>query len=77
MEEINNTFKEEAKCIGLTVNSQKTKYYTTSPKTIGVFESLHSNAMEYLGIPISCNQSIVDNMVNKYIQEIYKEGNWI
>ena len=74
MEAAMKRFKKEASKIGLTMNPAKTEYYTTKSDASNKYKDLHSYAMEYLGIPISLNQSRVDEYIEESIDNVYSQA---
>lgn len=71
MEEAVSKFKQEAMKIGLSMNENKTNYFTTNNENCDKYNSLHSNVIEYLGIPISLNSEMTKNAVKEKLEEVY------
>ena len=74
MNKVKNIFEEKASLIGLETNKNKTKHYVTSNKDEDEYKNLHSNNIEFLGIPISLNQEKISEYVSTFLEQIYEQA---
>ena len=64
------TLEEKARDCGLSLNREKTRYFTLGDTDEGTYRSLTKEQWTYLGIPISKNQALVREAFSKAVEEV-------